>query len=126
MKQYLLSVYQPAGDPPAPEILGPVMAGAAPWRRGLESAGAGVFTAGQRWPATGLPPSPAGWIITTARNRAIDRLRREASREDRHAQAELLHGSEEPAADSLAEEGAVHDDRLRLIFTCCHPALATQ
>jgi RNA polymerase sigma-70 factor, ECF subfamily len=83
-------------------------------------------TAVQRWPATGLPPSPAGWIITTARNRAIDRLRREASREDRHAQAELLHGSEEPAADSLAEEGAVHDDRLRLIFTCCHPALATQ
>ena len=45
----------------------------------------------QRWPATGLPPSPAGWIITTARNRAIDRLRREASREDRHAQAALLH-----------------------------------
>src|ERR1700752_1912838 len=46
----------------------------------------------QRWPAAGLPPSPAGWIITTARNRAIDRLRREASRQDRHAQATLLHG----------------------------------
>ena len=45
----------------------------------------------QRWPADGLPPSPAGWIITTARNRAIDRLRREASRQDRHAQAALLH-----------------------------------
>ncbi len=45
----------------------------------------------QRWPATGLPPSPAGWIITTARNRAIDRLRREATRDDRHAQAALLH-----------------------------------
>ena len=74
----------------------------------------------QRWPAAGLPPSPAGWIITTARNRAIDRLRREASREDRHAQAALLHARDEPA-----EEGAVHDDRLRLIFTCCHPALAT-
>ena len=68
---------------------------------------------------TGLPPSPAGWIITTARNRAIDRLRREASREDRHAQAALLHARDEPA-----EEGAVRDDRLRLIFTCCHPALA--
>ncbi|HJW63238.1 MAG TPA: RNA polymerase sigma factor [Actinomycetes bacterium] len=74
----------------------------------------------QRWPATGVPPSPAGWIITTARNRAIDRLRREASREDRHAQAALLHARGEPA-----EEGAVRDDRLRLIFTCCHPALDT-
>ena len=73
----------------------------------------------QRWPATGLPPSPAGWIITTARNRAIDRLRREASRQDRHAQAALLHAGSEPV-----EEGPVRDDRLRLIFTCCHPALA--
>ena len=67
----------------------------------------------------GLPPSPAGWIITTARNRAIDRLRREASRDDRHAQAALLHARDEPD-----EEGPVRDDRLRLIFTCCHPALA--
>ncbi len=80
-----------------------------------------AFTAAvQRWPSAGLPPSPAGWIITTARNRAIDRLRREASREDRHAQAALLHASREPV-----EEGAVRDDRLRLIFTCCHPALST-
>ena len=73
----------------------------------------------QRWPDSGLPASPAGWIITTARNRAIDRLRREASREDRHAQAALLHARDDPP-----EEGAVRDDRLRLIFTCCHPALA--
>jgi RNA polymerase sigma-70 factor (ECF subfamily) len=79
-----------------------------------------AFTAAvQRWPSNGLPPSPAGWIITTARNRAIDRLRREASREDRHAQAALLHAAGDPA-----EEGPVRDDRLRLIFTCCHPALA--
>jgi RNA polymerase sigma-70 factor (ECF subfamily) len=76
--------------------------------------------AAQRWPSAGLPPSPAGWIITTARNRAIDRLRREASRQDRHAHAALLH-----ASDYAAEEGAVDDDRLRLIFTCAHPALAT-
>jgi len=76
-------------------------------------------TAVERWPAAGLPPSPAGWIITTARNRAVDRLRREASRDDRHAQAALLH-----AGDESAEEGPVRDDRLRLIFTCCHPALA--
>ncbi|MEV7037731.1 RNA polymerase sigma factor [Amycolatopsis sp. NPDC051061] len=73
----------------------------------------------RRWPAAGVPPSPAGWIITTARNRAIDRLRREAAREDKHAQAALLHAETEPV-----EEGAVPDDRLRLIFTCCHPALA--
>ena len=74
----------------------------------------------QRWPDAGLPPSPAGWIITTARNRAIDRHRREATREERHAQAGLLHAPDEPA-----EEGAVRDDRLRLIFTCCHPSLST-
>ncbi|MGC4937787.1 RNA polymerase sigma factor [Kribbella sp. DT2] len=76
-------------------------------------------TALERWPEQGLPPSPAGWIITTARNRAIDRLRREAAREDKYAQAALLHAQAEPV-----EEGPVHDDRLRLIFTCCHPALA--
>ncbi|MGD0068168.1 MAG: hypothetical protein ABSB76_32645 [Streptosporangiaceae bacterium] len=66
-----------------------------------------------------LPPSPAGWIITTARNRAIDRLRREATRDDRHAQAKHLYAPGDPA-----EEGAVADDRLGRIFTCCHPALA--
>jgi len=73
----------------------------------------------RRWPSEGLPPRPAGWIITTARNRAIDRLRREATREERHVQAALLHDSAAPD-----EGGAVRDDRLRLIFTCCHPALA--
>ena len=73
----------------------------------------------QRWPSSGVPPSPAGWIITTARNRAVDRLRREASRDDRHAQAALLHAQSEPV-----EEGPVRDYRLRLIFTCCHPALS--
>ena len=78
------------------------------------------IVAAQRWPDTGLPPSPAGWIITTARRRAIDRLRSEAARADRHARAALMHAENEPAA-----EGPVQDDRLRLIFTCCHPALAT-
>jgi RNA polymerase sigma-70 factor (ECF subfamily) len=78
-----------------------------------------AFTAAvQRWPSAGMPPSPAGWIITTARNRAIDRLRREASRDGRHAQAQLLYAGGEPPEDM-----AVQDDRLRLIFTCCHPAL---
>jgi len=73
----------------------------------------------QRWPTSGVPPNPGGWIVTTARNRAIDRLRREATRDDRHAQAALVHGR-----DELQEVGPVPDDRLRLIFTCCHPALA--
>ena len=83
-------------------------------------------TAVQRWPAAGLPPSPAGWIITTARNRAIDRLRREASRADRHAQAALVHARDEPGEEGEENrEGPVRDDRLRLIFTCCHPALGT-
>ncbi len=87
-----------------------------------------AFTAAlARWPSTGLPPSPTGWIITTARNRVIDRLRREASRADRHAQAALLHTREgtKGAGEPAEQEGAVRDDRLRLIFTCCHPALAT-
>ncbi|MFF3203621.1 RNA polymerase sigma factor [Streptomyces sp. NPDC002962] len=78
-------------------------------------------TAVARWPRTGVPPSPAGWIITTARNRAVDRLRRESTRDARHAEARLLYTGEPPV-----EEGPVRDDRLRLIFTCCHPALAPQ
>ena len=73
----------------------------------------------QRWPEAGVPPNPGGWIVTTARNRAIDRLRREASRDDRHAQAALVHHRDPPR-----EVGPLPDDRLRLIFTCCHPALA--
>ncbi|NKQ52206.1 RNA polymerase sigma factor [Amycolatopsis sp. K13G38] len=77
----------------------------------------------RRWPDTGTPPSPAGWIITTARNRTIDRLRREATRDERHAQAALIQATGEQAAE---EDGPVRDDRLRLIFTCCHPALAEQ
>ncbi|WP_268920519.1 RNA polymerase sigma factor [Actinomadura soli] len=74
----------------------------------------------RRWPADGAPPSPAGWIITTARNKAIDRLRREAAREGKQAQAVLVNVAEP------VEEGVVRDERLRLMFTCCHPALALQ
>ena len=75
----------------------------------------------ERWPAAGLPPNPGAWITTTARHRAIDRLRRESTRHDRHAESALLHvGDDQPSEDV----GPVTDDRLRLIFTCCHPALA--
>src|SRR5438128_1528565 len=116
MNQYLLSVYQPHGETQPPvDVLVRVFRDITIAEEAVQDA----FTAAvQRWPSMGLPPSPAGWIITTARNRAIDRLRREASRDDRHAQAALLH------AGGDSEEDVVDDDRLRLIFTCCHPALA--
>jgi len=79
-----------------------------------------------RWPLDGEPPNPGAWIVATARNRAVDRLRRESVRDERHAQAHHLYGAaaQAAAADSaLAQEETVPDDRLRLIFTCCHPAL---
>src|ERR1043166_2826831 len=80
------------------------------------------LVASERWPQTGLPPNPGGWLTTTARNRAIDRLRRESARNDRQARALLLHEQQE--ANEIEQEHDVKDDRLRLIFTCCHPALA--
>jgi RNA polymerase sigma-70 factor (ECF subfamily) len=81
-----------------------------------------AFTvAATRWPVDGTPPSPAGWIITTARRRAIDRARREKTRTFRHTEAELLRPSGEPGP---IESTDMLDDRMRLIFTCCHPALA--
>ncbi|HEX9762496.1 MAG TPA: RNA polymerase sigma factor [Acidimicrobiia bacterium] len=73
----------------------------------------------RRWPAEGPPPSPAGWIITTARNRAVDRLRRESLRTQRHLEAMTLEDDMPPRTHEI------EDDRLRLIFTCCHPALGT-
>jgi RNA polymerase sigma-70 factor (ECF subfamily) len=77
----------------------------------------------ERWPALdgGLPPNPGGWIVTTARRRAIDLMRRESTREGRQVEAARLA----PDGDEPPEEvGPVQDDRLRLLFTCCHPALA--
>jgi RNA polymerase sigma-70 factor, ECF subfamily len=82
-----------------------------------------AFTeAAARWPSDGLPPNPGAWIVTTARNRAIDRLRRESVRDERHAQAHHLYGAD-AASEAPLQERTVPDDRLRLIFTCCHPAL---
>ncbi len=75
----------------------------------------------ERWPRDGIPPNPAAWIITTARRRGIDQVRRESTRDDRQAEAVRLH---EP--DAPREVGPVADDQLRLIFTCCHPALAPE
>jgi RNA polymerase sigma-70 factor (ECF subfamily) len=74
----------------------------------------------RKWPDDGLPPNPGGWITTTARNRAIDHLRRESRGR------ELLGQVVEPETPPGEEPGPVQDDRLRLIFTCCHPALSTE
>jgi RNA polymerase sigma-70 factor (ECF subfamily) len=73
-----------------------------------------------RWPDSGIPPSPVGWIVTTAKNAAIDRFRRESSREERHAESARMY----EADDEELEVGVLADDQLRLIFTCCHPSLA--
>jgi RNA polymerase sigma-70 factor (ECF subfamily) len=77
----------------------------------------------RKWPGDGLLRNPVSWITTTARNQAIDRLRREA-RELLNEVAALSPGANDPTTPE--EEGPVHDDRLRLIFTCCHPALSTE
>jgi RNA polymerase sigma-70 factor (ECF subfamily) len=83
--------------------------------------------ASERWRSDGIPPNPAGWIITTARNRAIDDLRRSARGRELHEQlgaaASTVRSS---GAGDLGEDGPVRDDQLRLIFTCCHPALRTE
>jgi RNA polymerase sigma-70 factor (ECF subfamily) len=79
----------------------------------------------RKWPSDGLPPNPGGWITTTARNRAIDRLRRESRGRELLSEAAVLSpGNQDPGKPE--EEGPVQDDRLRLIFTCCHPALSTE
>lgn len=95
-----------------------------------EDAVAEAFTvAAERWPGDGIPPNPGAWITTTARNRAIDRLRRDAKRSDRHLDAFHLNTSDAQMpndpdlADLDALTDAVPDDQLRLLFLCCHPAL---
>ena len=79
-----------------------------------------------KWPNDGLPPNPGGWITTTARNRAIDRLRREARGRELLGEVAVLSGANDDDPGMPEEVGSVQDDRLRLIFTCCHPALATE
>ena len=82
--------------------------------------------AAERWPETGTPPNPGGWIVTTARNKALDRLRRESSRSDRQRQAAMLGTRDDDTYGITDSDVPVQDDRLRLIFTCCHPALAPE
>jgi len=80
-------------------------------------------TAAERWPRDGMPRSPGAWIVTTARNRAIDRIRRERTFVRK---AELLARLEDVPADEDADVSSIPDERLALLFTCCHPALAVE
>jgi RNA polymerase sigma-70 factor (ECF subfamily) len=89
-----------------------------------EEAAAEAFAAAvERWPADGVPPSPGAWLTTTARRKAIDRIRRESRRDDKQREAHLLYDDDN---DPAGPPDAIDDDRLRLIFTCCHPALAME
>ena len=86
-----------------------------------EAAGEALVAALEKWPESGVPPNPGGWLTTTAGNRAIDRIRREKQRDAKH-KAALVHYDDTPPKPT----GPVEDDRLRLLFTCCHPALAPE
>ncbi len=86
-----------------------------------EAAGEAILAALEKWPDSGIPPNPGAWLTTTAGNRAIDRIRREKHRGPKHRAALMVHDDTPPAPT-----GPVGDDRLRLLFTCCHPALAPE
>ena len=86
-----------------------------------EAAAEAFATAVRRWPTDGVPPNPGAWLTTTANRKAIDRIRREHKRDDKHREARLVYGDDPPE-----QVGPIEDERLRLIFTCCHPALAME
>lgn len=86
-----------------------------------EMAAEAFAVAVERWPTDGVPPNPGAWITTTAKRRAIDRLRRESRRDDKQEEAQMLYDDM-----GAGPAGVIHDDRLRLIFTCCHPSLAME
>ncbi len=90
-----------------------------------EMAAEAFATAVERWPVDGVPPNPGAWLTTTANRKGIDRLRREARREEKHKEALMLSDASEQTG-TTAPLGAIDDDRLRLVFTCCHPALAME
>ncbi len=87
-----------------------------------EAAAEAFATAVERWPADGVPPNPGAWLTTTATRKAVDRIRRENKRDAKHKEAQMVYDDDDPPEPP----GAIDDDRLRLIFTCCHPALAMQ
>jgi len=87
-----------------------------------EAAAEAFATAVERWPADGVPPNPGAWLTTTANRKAIDRIRRENQRDGKHKEAQMVVDPPDPPAPI----GAIDDERLRLVFTCCHPALAME
>jgi RNA polymerase sigma-70 factor (ECF subfamily) len=89
-----------------------------------EAAAEAFATAVARWPADGVPPNPGAWLTTTAVRTAIDRIRRESKRDGKHREAQVLYGDGPPEPPEPV--GVIEDDRLRLVFTCCHPALAME
>ena len=89
-----------------------------------EAAAEAFATAVERWPADGVPPNPGAWLTTTANRKAIDRIRRENKRDDKQKEAQMMY--DDAPAEPLDADGAIDDERLRLIFTCCHPALAME
>jgi len=92
-----------------------------------EAAAEAFATAVERWPADGVPPNPGGWLTTTANRKAIDRIRRENKQYGKQKEAQMLYGDDPPEPPEPPERpGAVDDERLRLVFTCCHPALAME
>src|SRR5947207_968192 len=138
MTRYLLSVHSREGEvrePMTEEQMRRSHARLGEVEREVATAGAWVFSgrlaedvvqeafalALRKWPQEGLPPNPGGWITTTARNRALDRLRRDARGRELLGDMAVL-----ATQDDLGEADVVADDRLRLIFTCCHPALSTE
>jgi RNA polymerase sigma-70 factor, ECF subfamily len=86
-----------------------------------EAAAEAFATAVERWPLDGVPPNPGAWLTTSAKRKAIDRIRRENKRDDKQKEAQILYNDDQPEPPD-----AVGDERLRLIFTCCHPALAME
>jgi RNA polymerase sigma-70 factor (ECF subfamily) len=89
-----------------------------------EAAAEAFATAVARWPADGVPPNPGAWLTTTAVRTAIDRIRRESKRDGKHREAQVLYGDGPPEPPEPV--GVIEDDRLRLVFTCCHPALSRE
>jgi RNA polymerase sigma-70 factor (ECF subfamily) len=89
-----------------------------------DATGEALLVAAERWPAEGVPPNPGGWLTTVAGNKALDRIRRQKVRREKYA--EVAHLEERMGKDSPEALGPVEDDRLRLVFTCCHPALAPE
>ncbi|MBO9523367.1 MAG: RNA polymerase sigma factor [Nocardioidaceae bacterium] len=91
-----------------------------------DAAADALVTALERWPADGIPPNPGAWLTTTAGNKAIDRIRREGKRDAKHQEALMIADPEHNEGGPHQPTGPISDDRLRLVFTCCHPALALE